>query len=137
MMFHLLCEVLLSSPALVLVLLRFCSTILKGLGLEGKLTADQIAKKWDNLRTKYKVRGVLLRRTSRDVLHLHTNIVLSDVLHLHTNGVLLVMFSTSAQPMFCLEMFCFSIPTMFCQTFSQMFSAFTQCSVRCSLSDIL
>lgn len=31
------------------------STILKGLGLEGKLTADQIAKKWDNLRTKYKV----------------------------------------------------------------------------------
>ncbi|XP_044048220.1 uncharacterized protein LOC122874426 [Siniperca chuatsi] len=30
------------------------STILKGLGLEGKLTADQIAKKWDNLRTKYK-----------------------------------------------------------------------------------
>lgn len=33
----------------------FPSTILKGLGLEGKLTADQIAKKWDNLRTKYKV----------------------------------------------------------------------------------
>lgn len=33
------------------------STILKGLGLEGKLTADQIAKKWDNLRTKYKVRS--------------------------------------------------------------------------------
>lgn len=31
------------------------STILRGLGLEGKLTADQIAKKWDNLRTKYKV----------------------------------------------------------------------------------
>lgn len=31
------------------------SIILKGLGLEGKLTADQIAKKWDNLRTKYKV----------------------------------------------------------------------------------
>ncbi|XP_077939255.1 uncharacterized protein LOC120809202 isoform X1 [Gasterosteus aculeatus] len=30
------------------------SIILKGLGLEGKLTADQIAKKWDNLRTKYK-----------------------------------------------------------------------------------
>ncbi|XP_034031656.1 uncharacterized protein LOC117515280 [Thalassophryne amazonica] len=30
------------------------STILKGLGLEEKLTADQIAKKWDNLRTKYK-----------------------------------------------------------------------------------
>ncbi|XP_047453369.1 uncharacterized protein zgc:171459 isoform X2 [Mugil cephalus] len=30
------------------------STILRGLGLEGKLTADQIAKKWDNLRTKYK-----------------------------------------------------------------------------------
>ncbi|XP_053741568.1 uncharacterized protein zgc:171459 [Synchiropus splendidus] len=30
------------------------STILKGLGLEGKLTSDQIAKKWDNLRTKYK-----------------------------------------------------------------------------------
>ncbi|XP_010765973.1 uncharacterized protein [Notothenia coriiceps] len=30
------------------------STILKGLGLEGKLTPDQIAKKWDNLRTKYK-----------------------------------------------------------------------------------
>ncbi|KAF0040756.1 hypothetical protein F2P81_006654 [Scophthalmus maximus] len=30
------------------------STILTGLGLEGKLTADQIAKKWDNLRTKYK-----------------------------------------------------------------------------------
>ncbi|KAM9753634.1 uncharacterized protein ACNS7B_006861 isoform 1-T1 [Menidia menidia] len=30
------------------------STILKGLGLEGKLTADQIAKKWDNLRSKYK-----------------------------------------------------------------------------------
>ncbi|XP_024911779.1 uncharacterized protein LOC103379726 isoform X4 [Cynoglossus semilaevis] len=30
------------------------STILKGLGLEGKLTADQISKKWDNLRTKYK-----------------------------------------------------------------------------------
>ncbi|XP_011479089.1 uncharacterized protein LOC105355060 [Oryzias latipes] len=30
------------------------STILKGLGLEGKLTAEQIAKKWDNLRTKYK-----------------------------------------------------------------------------------
>ncbi|XP_056138252.1 uncharacterized protein LOC130114408 [Lampris incognitus] len=28
--------------------------ILKGLGLQGKLTADQIAKKWDNLRTKYK-----------------------------------------------------------------------------------
>ncbi|KAJ0069765.1 hypothetical protein NL108_013299, partial [Boleophthalmus pectinirostris] len=28
--------------------------ILKGLGLEGKLTPDQIAKKWDNLRTKYK-----------------------------------------------------------------------------------
>ncbi|KAK7891773.1 hypothetical protein WMY93_023736 [Mugilogobius chulae] len=27
---------------------------LKGLGLEGKLTPDQIAKKWDNLRTKYK-----------------------------------------------------------------------------------
>lgn len=37
------------SPLLIL------STILKGLGLEGKLTADQIAKKWDNLRTKYKV----------------------------------------------------------------------------------
>lgn len=32
------------------------STILRGLGLEGKLTAEQIAKKWDNLRTKYKVR---------------------------------------------------------------------------------
>ncbi|KAJ3596194.1 hypothetical protein NHX12_002603 [Muraenolepis orangiensis] len=30
------------------------NTILKGLGLQGKLTADQIAKKWDNLRTKYK-----------------------------------------------------------------------------------
>ncbi|XP_054633578.1 uncharacterized protein LOC129181874 isoform X2 [Dunckerocampus dactyliophorus] len=30
------------------------STILRGLGLEGKLTAEQIAKKWDNLRTKYK-----------------------------------------------------------------------------------
>ncbi|XP_053175029.1 uncharacterized protein zgc:171459 [Scomber japonicus] len=30
------------------------STILRGLGLEGKLTPDQIAKKWDNLRTKYK-----------------------------------------------------------------------------------
>ncbi|XP_055011582.1 uncharacterized protein LOC110158693 isoform X1 [Boleophthalmus pectinirostris] len=30
------------------------SVILKGLGLEGKLTPDQIAKKWDNLRTKYK-----------------------------------------------------------------------------------
>ncbi|KAM9376227.1 uncharacterized protein KZ484_008838 [Pholidichthys leucotaenia] len=30
------------------------STILRGLGLEGKLTADQIAKKWDNLRSKYK-----------------------------------------------------------------------------------
>ncbi|KAF7224931.1 uncharacterized protein [Nothobranchius furzeri] len=30
------------------------STILRGLGLEGKRTADQIAKKWDNLRTKYK-----------------------------------------------------------------------------------
>lgn len=30
------------------------STILKGLGLEGKLTSEQIAKKWDNLRTKYK-----------------------------------------------------------------------------------
>lgn len=34
------------------------STILKGLGLEGKLTSEQIAKKWDNLRTKYKV-GVI------------------------------------------------------------------------------
>lgn len=32
------------------------STILKGLGLEGKLTSEQIAKKWDNLRTKYKER---------------------------------------------------------------------------------
>ncbi|CAN9498639.1 unnamed protein product [Ophioblennius macclurei] len=30
------------------------STILRGLSLEGKLTADQIAKKWDNLRSKYK-----------------------------------------------------------------------------------
>lgn len=30
------------------------SIILKGLRLEGKLTPDQIAKKWDNLRTKYK-----------------------------------------------------------------------------------
>lgn len=30
------------------------SVILKGLRLEGKLTPDQIAKKWDNLRTKYK-----------------------------------------------------------------------------------
>ncbi|XP_075993288.1 uncharacterized protein LOC142988130 [Genypterus blacodes] len=30
------------------------NTILKGLGLEGKLTPDQIAKKWDNLRAKYK-----------------------------------------------------------------------------------
>ncbi|XP_067090297.1 uncharacterized protein [Osmerus mordax] len=30
------------------------NTILRGLGLQGKLTADQIAKKWDNLRTKYK-----------------------------------------------------------------------------------
>ncbi|KAG7266603.1 hypothetical protein CRUP_031550 [Coryphaenoides rupestris] len=30
------------------------NTILKGLGLQGKLSADQIAKKWDNLRTKYK-----------------------------------------------------------------------------------
>lgn len=30
------------------------NTILKGLGLQTKLTADQIAKKWDNLRTKYK-----------------------------------------------------------------------------------
>lgn len=30
------------------------SIILQGLGLEGKLTPDQIAKKWDNLRTKYK-----------------------------------------------------------------------------------
>ncbi|XP_061898628.1 uncharacterized protein LOC133646830 isoform X3 [Entelurus aequoreus] len=30
------------------------SIILRGLGLEGKLTAEQIAKKWDNLRTKYK-----------------------------------------------------------------------------------
>uniref|UniRef100_A0AAV2L2D8 Myb/SANT-like DNA-binding domain-containing protein n=1 Tax=Knipowitschia caucasica TaxID=637954 RepID=A0AAV2L2D8_KNICA len=30
------------------------STILKGLGLEGKLTPDQISKKWDNLRSKYK-----------------------------------------------------------------------------------
>lgn len=47
----LLASVPLSSPSCVSL-----STILKGLGLEGKLTADQIAKKWDNLRTKYKVR---------------------------------------------------------------------------------
>nr|XP_046165728.1 uncharacterized protein LOC124002386 isoform X2 [Oncorhynchus gorbuscha] len=30
------------------------NAILKGLGLEGKLTADQIAKKWENLKTRYK-----------------------------------------------------------------------------------
>ncbi|XP_051916140.1 uncharacterized protein LOC127597269 isoform X1 [Hippocampus zosterae] len=30
------------------------STILTGLDLQGKLTPEQIAKKWDNLRTKYK-----------------------------------------------------------------------------------
>ncbi|XP_061697151.1 uncharacterized protein LOC133511996 [Syngnathoides biaculeatus] len=30
------------------------STILRALDLQGKLTAEQIAKKWDNLRTKYK-----------------------------------------------------------------------------------
>ena len=35
-----------------------CSAILKGLGLEGKLTADQIAKKWENLKTRYKVKCV-------------------------------------------------------------------------------
>lgn len=41
------------------------STILKGLGLEGKLTSEQIAKKWDNLRTKYKV-GVIQHLDEHD-----------------------------------------------------------------------
>lgn len=45
----------------------FISTILKGLGLEGKLTSEQIAKKWDNLRTKYKVRHDSAQRCTPSV----------------------------------------------------------------------
>lgn len=28
---------------------------MKEMGLTGKITADQVAKKWDNLKTKFKV----------------------------------------------------------------------------------
>lgn len=33
----------------------FCRAILFELGLQGKLTTDQLAKKWDNLKRRYKV----------------------------------------------------------------------------------
>lgn len=32
-----------------------CRAILYELGLQGKLTTDQLAKKWDNLKRRYKV----------------------------------------------------------------------------------
>lgn len=34
----------------------FLRAILYELGLQGKLTTDQLAKKWDNLKRRYKVR---------------------------------------------------------------------------------
>lgn len=33
-----------------------CRGILRKMGLAGRITPDQVAKKWDNLKTKYKVR---------------------------------------------------------------------------------
>lgn len=58
------------SQLILILILILCvlSTILKGLGLEGKLTADQIAKKWDNLRTKYKVTCDAVRLRLRQCL---------------------------------------------------------------------
>lgn len=41
-----------AEPLLVLFLIR---AILYELGLQGKLTTDQLAKKWDNLKRRYKV----------------------------------------------------------------------------------
>ena len=32
-----------------------CRGIVKEMGLTGKITPDQVAKKWDNLKTKFKV----------------------------------------------------------------------------------
>jgi len=37
-------------------LVLFHRAILFELGLQGKLTTDQLAKKWDNLKRRYKVR---------------------------------------------------------------------------------
>ena len=36
----------------------FSRAILFELGLQGKVTTDQLAKKWDNLKRRYKVRPV-------------------------------------------------------------------------------
>lgn len=35
--------------------LFLCRAIVKEMGLAGKLSADQVSKKWDNLKTKFKV----------------------------------------------------------------------------------
>lgn len=32
---------------------------MKAMGLTGKITPDQVAKKWDNLKSKFKVRRAL------------------------------------------------------------------------------
>lgn len=32
---------------------------MKAMGLTGKITPDQVAKKWDNLKSKFKVRQAL------------------------------------------------------------------------------
>lgn len=39
----------------VIILLIFFSAILREMGLEEKMTTEQIAKKWENLKARYKV----------------------------------------------------------------------------------
>lgn len=41
---------------MILVLVLSCRAILYELGLQEKLTTEQLAKKWDNLKRRYKVR---------------------------------------------------------------------------------
>ncbi len=39
----------------VMILLIFFSAILREMGLEEKMTTDQMAKKWENMKARYKV----------------------------------------------------------------------------------
>lgn len=43
--------------------------IVKEMGLTGKITPDQVAKKWDNLKTKFKVRNQLLKVYAHIAFH--------------------------------------------------------------------
>lgn len=45
-----------SAPIQITLFVDFLRAILYELGLQGKLTTDQLAKKWDNLKRRYKVR---------------------------------------------------------------------------------